>query len=76
MIYKIPHQSYTLSLLMAIFFHFSISYSQQTVISKYGTPVLNSISVYRATVKKEPFKKMVELNQTIPGIVYDLRYAG
>ncbi len=76
MIYKIPHQSYTLSLLMAIFFHFSSSYSQQTVISKYGTPVLNSISDYRATVKKEPLKRMVELKQSIPGIVYDLRYAG
>jgi D-alanyl-D-alanine dipeptidase len=38
-------------------------------------PVTGKPYVYRAQVKKDPEKKMVELKTFIPGIVYDLRYA-
>jgi D-alanyl-D-alanine dipeptidase len=38
-------------------------------------PVTGKADVYRAQVKKDPSKRMVELKTLIPGIVYDLRYA-
>lgn len=38
-------------------------------------PVTSSWDVYKKQVKKDSLKKMVELKTTIPGIVYDLRYA-
>ncbi|HEY6063769.1 MAG TPA: M15 family metallopeptidase [Chitinophagaceae bacterium] len=38
-------------------------------------PVTDKADVYRAQVKKDPAKKMVELRTFIPGIIYDLRYA-
>ena len=76
MIYKIRHQSYSWGLIMAFFFYFPVGYSQRLTISKYGTPVMEKIRSYKEVVAKEPFQKMVELKQLIPGIVYDLRYAG
>lgn len=38
-------------------------------------PVTDKQDVYRAQVKKDSSKRMVELKGLIPGIVYDLRYA-
>ena len=38
-------------------------------------PVTDKLNDYRAQVKSDPSKKMVELKTIIPGIVYDLRYA-
>jgi len=38
-------------------------------------PVTDKADVYRALVKKDPSKRMMELKNFIPGIVYDLRYA-
>jgi len=39
-------------------------------------PVTGKWDSYRDQVKKDPTKKMVELKTMIPGLVYDLRYAG
>ncbi len=76
MIYKLRHQSYSWGLIMALFSQFSTGHSQNLPLSKYGTPVMDKVSGYKAAVTKEPAKKMLELKQIIPGIAYDLRYAG
>lgn len=38
-------------------------------------PVTDKLNEYKAQVKKDPSKRMVELKTSVPGIVYDLRYA-
>ncbi|MEO7923926.1 MAG: M15 family metallopeptidase [Chitinophagaceae bacterium] len=45
--------------------------------SSYTRPlVTDKWDIYKSQVKKDSSKKMVELKKMIPGIVYDLRYAG
>ncbi len=39
-------------------------------------PVTDKLSEYKKQVKADPAKKMTELRELAPGIVYDLRYAG
>ena len=38
-------------------------------------PVTDKYEQYKKQVKQDPNKTMVELKLTIPGIIYDLRYA-
>jgi len=45
-------------------------------LSKYGIPVIKDVAMYDATVKADSNKQMVELKSLIPGLVYDLKYAG
>jgi zinc D-Ala-D-Ala dipeptidase len=49
---------------------------QELSVGKYGVPVLNSVSLYNESVKKDSLQKMDDLQELIPGIVLDLRYAG
>jgi zinc D-Ala-D-Ala dipeptidase len=44
--------------------------------NKYGLNVISAREVYLSTVSADSSKKMVELKSLIPGIVYELRYAG
>ncbi|MBO9633808.1 MAG: peptidase M15 [Chitinophagaceae bacterium] len=48
--------------------------AQQTVISRYGVPVIMQKSQYETGVEKDSLHRMVELRKVVPGIVYDLRY--
>jgi D-alanyl-D-alanine dipeptidase len=50
--------------------------AQEISISKYGVPVVNSISTYRETTRSDSLKKMVDIAVLAPNIVVDLRYAG
>jgi D-alanyl-D-alanine dipeptidase len=52
-----------------------LSHAQDTVISKYGLPIINSIRSYKETVKKDSLNRMVDIQSLIPTIVIDLRYA-
>jgi D-alanyl-D-alanine dipeptidase len=45
-------------------------------VSQYGVPVLDNIAGYRQTVQQDSCKRMLDLRSLMPGIVYDLRYAG
>ena len=73
---KIIQPTAILVLLSGIFFGAAPECSgQELSLSKYGIPVLNSVSLYRESVKKDSLQKMVDLQELIPGIVLDLRYA-
>jgi D-alanyl-D-alanine dipeptidase len=76
MLYKIVFHSY-ISLLALLFFFNACTAPAQTVsISKYGVAVIDKIPVYQQSIRNDSAKKMVELRKMMPGIVYDLRYAG
>lgn len=51
------------------------SCAQQLKTSSYGVQYIASEKKYRQTLTLDSNKKMIELNQLIPGLVYDLRYA-
>ncbi len=57
-----------------LFMPFLVS-AQQLTRSSYGVDVLASIKTYKATLKADTNKKMLELKQLMPFIQYDLRYA-
>ena len=65
-----------LSSFLLIFFEPAAAQTTGLETSKYGVPVVRSTPYYRATVKADQDKRLVELTQYIPGIVIDLRYAG
>jgi len=52
------------------------SFSQDTVLNKYGLWVINSPAQLKRTMQRDPAKAMIDLKEQIPGIVLDLRYAG
>jgi zinc D-Ala-D-Ala dipeptidase len=56
------------------FSHFASVTAQNLPISSYGTPIINSDSMYHKSLLSHPEKQMVSLLQ-IPGIIMDLRYA-
>lgn len=69
-----PFSFYHLVLLIFSTVHFHLTNAQD---SAYTRPVLtNNWKVYKAQVLHDPAKKMVELRSLIPGLVYELRYAG
>lgn len=57
-----------------LFLPFLVS-AQLLTKSSYGVDVLASIKIYKATLKDDTNKKMLELKQLIPFIQYDLKYA-
>jgi D-alanyl-D-alanine dipeptidase len=52
------------------------AFAQTIPVNQYGLQVLKDPDDYKKTVAADSNKKMVELKKMIPGIVYDLRYAG
>jgi len=53
----------------------SACFAQQLEVSKYGVPVIRKAKVYAETVERDSNKKMTNLQELIPDIVLDLRYA-
>lgn len=51
-------------------------HTQDTTVNKYGLWVIGIYSSYGATVKNDAGKRMVDLKKAIPGLAFDLRYAG
>jgi D-alanyl-D-alanine dipeptidase len=57
---------------------FSTFFSYRALAQESGytrPPLTDKWDDYKAQVKKDPSKKMIELKELVPGIVYDLRYA-
>lgn len=50
--------------------------AQDTILNKYGLWVVKDVAQLQKTVVHNPSKAMVDLKQTIAGLVFDLRYAG
>lgn len=75
MLYKIVLHRCIYIMGFLIFFHVFTSHGQQTVVSKYGVPVINKHTDYQLSVRVDSAKKMVDLLKIIPGLVLDLRYA-
>lgn len=73
MLYKIALKRNILLILLLFFY---AGYTQEPTISKYGVPVVDKMTGYLQSVKLDSSKKMVELHSAMPGLVYDLRYAG
>ncbi len=40
-----------------------------------GLPVIRSLALYKELVRRDPAKRLVDLRDTIPGMVIDIRYA-
>lgn len=75
MIYKIAHQRNILLLFILFFFHPGKLAAQEIDIKQYGVAVTEDLQAYRAQVRADSSKRMVELQSLIPLIRYDLRYA-
>lgn len=75
MLYKLVLNRCISVMAFLFFFHVHPAFAQQTRLSKYGVPVIEKLTEYQSSIGKDSAKKMVELRKTIPGIVYDLRYA-
>ena len=62
--------------LTAFFLIYSFGvFAQKLPVSPYGLTYINTIPLYKASLRNHPEKQMVSLSN-IPGIVLDLRYAG
>jgi len=53
----------------------TILFAQDTVLNKYGLWVINDVKALNATIKHNNNKQMVDIEQLIPNIILDLRYA-
>jgi zinc D-Ala-D-Ala dipeptidase len=74
--YNIVHDMNIFALTCIIFlFPFTKGDAQEITISKYGVPVIHSLSYYHETANKDSLKTMIDLGSFIPGILLDLRYA-
>ncbi|THU39957.1 peptidase M15 [Niastella caeni] len=74
MLYKIVLHRCISVMAIVFFFHDNMATAQETVVSKYGVPVINKSAEYQVSIRNDSAKKMVELLKLIPGLVYDLRY--
>jgi len=75
MLYKIVLKLGIYIMVLLFFFHAGPCFAQTTTVSKYGVPVISKLTDYQSTVRNDSARKMVELHQLTPDIVYDLRYA-
>lgn len=50
--------------------------AQEISVNQYGLRVVNTLKAYKSTVAADSSCKMTELKTFIPGIQYELRYAG
>ncbi len=50
--------------------------AQDTVLNKYGLYIVENTAALQKMIRKNPKKEMVDLHKKIPGLVFDLRYAG
>ncbi len=75
--YKIYHGNGILVMLAGIFLYTSSPLmAQDTLANPYGLHILRTAAALQQTVAVSPGKAMVDLRQYIPGIAFDLRYAG
>lgn len=73
---KIPKQFYSaITILLFFLIDFSTVFAQQFKTSSYGVHYISSVKAYRQTLKADSNKKMYNLQEIIPGIIVDLRYA-
>ncbi len=62
--------------LFVFLFIYSISvYSQNSEKNKYGLSVINNISDYKNLIEEDSTNKLINLEELIPGIKLDIRYA-
>ncbi|MEO5890043.1 MAG: M15 family metallopeptidase [Ferruginibacter sp.] len=74
---KIINSYYIKSVCVLFFLSASAdNYAQDSTLNKYGLWVIGSDTVYRATIRKDANKEMVDLKKVVPGLVFDLKYAG
>lgn len=76
MIYKIALQRNIFLCSVLIFFHQHGVQAQEVINKRYGVPVIEDLATYQAKVDADSSKRMLELKSLLPGLVYDLRYAG
>lgn len=75
MLYNLSNRLYILQPLLLIFSTFLLIKGDAQNKDYTRPPLTDKWETYREQVKKDSTKKMVELKEFIPGIVYDLRYA-
>src|SRR5687767_5933569 len=63
----------SLAFLILLTLSSTLSFTQQTELSR--PDVTGNWKIYKQQVETDPAKRMVELKEVIPGLVYDLRYA-
>lgn len=74
MIYKIALRPNILLCILLIFFHQRCARAQQTDPKRYGVVFVADTKTYRAQVKADSSKRMLELKSLMPALQYDLRY--
>jgi D-alanyl-D-alanine dipeptidase len=72
---KVTKRNYISGIAILIFSTTVVNVSGQDT-SYTRPPVTDSRDNYNKQVRADPARKMVELKSVIPGIIYDLRYAG
>lgn len=74
---KIINSFYKISVYVLYFLSSSfISYAQDTAVNKYGLRVIYTVKDYRASIKNDTSKEMVDLKKLVPALAIDLKYAG
>lgn len=63
-------------ILLFLFILTSFSYSQEIPLNKYGLPIVDDFNIYFSLVEKDSNKILVDLEEFIPGIILDIKYAG
>lgn len=76
MIYKLRKAFYRELYLLLFFSLYAVpgTYAQYPVYNR--PPVTDKLSDYKKQVEKDSAKRMIELRELVPNIVYELRYAG
>jgi D-alanyl-D-alanine dipeptidase len=51
------------------------SFGQDTILNKYGLWVITEVKMLKKTIAENPYKQMTDLQQLIPELILDFRYA-
>jgi D-alanyl-D-alanine dipeptidase len=51
------------------------AFCQTNAQNPFGLPVISTTSAYKASIKADKNKRLIDIKKTIPGIVLDIRYA-
>lgn len=74
--FKVTNRLHLLQVISAFFLSSIYTYAQTTTDKEYAVPVIKSLKAYQKTIKVDNNQQMANLQEIIPLLHLDLRYAG
>ncbi len=71
---EIKYQRLPIAFVLINFFAFNTAFSQTAVLNNHELIIIKNISAYKSSAKNNPAKQMVDIKNSIPNILLDLRY--